>query len=289
MLKNKNIIMDHKFNLELLLHTQKKPDLYSTGENLFWDDPHISQKMLEAHLNPTWDAASRNHNTIDKTVEWLVNYLNLQKGAKILDLGCGPGLYCTRFYQKGFDVIGMDYSRNSINYATSYATENSMDIQYLYQDYLTMDYTSEFDAIFLIYCDFGALSDFNRDKLLQKIYKALKPDGLFVFDVFTRFNKEQPSQRNWYVSDSGFWRPDPHFVLEQSFHYEEENVFLDQYTVIDSRGNFSTYKLWDHYYSKENITQLMKEHGYHVQEVWSDLTGKPYEENTKSLGVVVKK
>lgn len=286
--KKENIIKDNKIRLDLLIDLEKKPELFSTGEKMFWDDPHISQQMLEAHLNPNLDAASLNHKTIDKTVDWLVKYLNLKEDVKLLDLGCGPGLYCTRFSKHGFNVVGMDYSRNSINYALKYACENSLDIQYVYQNYLTMDYSCEFDVITLIYCDFGALSDSDLDILLQKIYKALKPNGVFIFDVFTRFNREQASC-NWYACETGFWRSYPYLVLEQTFHYEEESVFLDQYTVVDSSGNITKYKIWDHYYSIDSISQLMKEHGYLVQDIWSDLTGKPYEDGCKSLGIVVKK
>ncbi|HKM35573.1 MAG TPA: class I SAM-dependent methyltransferase [Lachnospiraceae bacterium] len=289
MKRSKNLILNNNINMELLLNSEKKPDLHATNEEPFWDDPHISQQMLEAHLNPDWDAASYSHKTIDKIVEWLVKYLNLKEHAKILDLGCGPGLYCTRFSQYGFDVVGMDYSRNSISYAKTYADTNGLNIQYIYQDYLTMDYSCEFDAIFLIYCDLGALSDSRRDLLLEKIHKALKPDGIFVFDVLTRYNWEQQPKRNWYMSESGFWRPYSHLVLEQTFDYEEENVYLRQHIIIDSRGEVSTYNLRDHYYSKQTILQLMKKHGYQVQDIWSDLTGKTYEENTKCLGVAAKK
>jgi 2-polyprenyl-3-methyl-5-hydroxy-6-metoxy-1,4-benzoquinol methylase len=288
-LRNQNIIKDNKVDLKLLLDTAKKPDLFSIGEELFWDDPHISQQMLEAHLNPTWDAASYNHKTIDQTVEWLIKHLKLQEGSKILDLGCGPGLYCTRFSQRGLNVTGMDYSKSSIGYAVKNATENNMNIEYIYQNYLTMDYSNEFDAIFFIYCDFGALSDKNRDLLLQKIHKALKPNGVLVFDVFTNLNWEQPSACNWYACETGFWKPYQHLVLEQAFHYEEENVFLDQHTIIDNDGNLTTYKLWDHYYSVETISQVMEKNGYLVQDVWSDLTGKRYEDKSKKLGIVVTK
>lgn len=287
--KSKNLILDNRINMKLLSGFEKKPDLYGEREEPFWDDPHISQQMLEAHLNSEQDAASYKHKTIDGIVEWLVKYLNLKEKAKVLDLGCGPGLYCTRFSRHGLDVVGMDYSKNSINYARKHAESNCLSIQYICQDYLTMDYSCEFDCIFLIYCDFGALSDCSRSLLLQKIHKALKPGGMFIFDVFTRFNWDRQPVRNWYVSESGFWRPFPHFVLEQAFHYEKENVFLKQYIIIDNSGKVSIYNLSDHYYSKQSILQLMEEHGFCIQDIWSNLTGRAYAENTKCLGVTAKK
>ena len=104
-------------NLDKLLHLQQKPDPFTPGEPLFWNDPHISKQMLEVHLNPDIEAASRRPETIDRTVSWLIETLGLKTGASLLDLGCGPGLYTSRFARAGFHVTGVDYSRRSIEYA----------------------------------------------------------------------------------------------------------------------------------------------------------------------------
>ncbi len=145
-----------------------------------------------------------------------------------------------------------------------------------------------FDAILLISCDFGALSDSERDMLLGKICRALKPDGTFIFDVFTRHWFEQTDHRNWYVSGAGFWRPCAHLVLEQDFRYEEADVVLRQHTVIDESGKISVYRIWDHYYSRESVIKLLQENGYKVRDIFSDLTGRPFEEKTKTMGIVAK-
>ena len=39
----------------------QKPRLYAPSTGEFWNDPHISKGMLEAHLNPQVDAATRKH------------------------------------------------------------------------------------------------------------------------------------------------------------------------------------------------------------------------------------
>ena len=120
---------------ESIFCLQEKPEPFSPGEALFWDDPHISAQMLQAHLNPNNDLASRRPETIRRSVEWLVATLDLQPGVSLLDPGCGPGLYAMRLAKKELCVTGVYYSRRSIEYATQVAQQNDLDIEYRYQDY----------------------------------------------------------------------------------------------------------------------------------------------------------
>ncbi|MEJ6950002.1 class I SAM-dependent methyltransferase [Natronospora cellulosivora (SeqCode)] len=173
-------------NFKKILSLLKKPELFERSEEIFWKDPYISEKLLEAHLNPDWEAASRKHSTIEKTVKWLDENVFEKKDSKILDLGCGPGLYASPLAELGYHLTGIDYSRRSIDYASRHAKENGLKIDYIYQNYLKIDYDSDFDVIMLIYCDLGALTNQERDTLLAKIYKALKPGGLFIFDAFKK-------------------------------------------------------------------------------------------------------
>ena len=64
--------------------------VYTTPE--FWADPHISARMLTHHLDPDTNASSRRHEFIDRSAEWLFSALQLSDGARLLDLGSGPGL-----------------------------------------------------------------------------------------------------------------------------------------------------------------------------------------------------
>jgi SAM-dependent methyltransferase len=151
------------------------PPRFEPGEPLFWDDPHISQQMLAFHLNPDVEAASRRPETITRTVNWLMTYLDLKPGDAVLDLGCGPGLYAAQLAGRGLHVTGVDLSRRSIDYARQDAADHGLAIDYRCQNYLALDEPPIYDAVLLIYGD-CARSPRPRDTLLDHIFARL-PGG----------------------------------------------------------------------------------------------------------------
>ncbi len=111
-----------------ILSGTQKPKLWQRSKEEFWDDEHISKSMLEMHLDPNLELASRKADTIKQSVEWLSTIIAPK--SKILDLGCGPGLYTEKLSSLGYDVIGIDYSKRSIAYAKADST-NIMVNQYI--------------------------------------------------------------------------------------------------------------------------------------------------------------
>ncbi len=266
-----------------------KPPLFQPGEKLFWDDPHISKSMLEAHLNPDNDAASRRPVTIDKEVSNLISSGALKPGYKILDLGCGPGLYASRLAEKGIKVTGVDISESSLNYAIAQSKEKGLDIEYRLLNFFGIDYSCEFDAVMQITGELNVFSDEMRDRLLSMLNKALKPGGVLVFDITTRACRKKYGLKNsWYVSDDGFWRPNRHLVLTQGFDYPEDNVWLDRYIVIDD-NNIKIYHNWFHDYDLETIRQVLSRAGFELINTWNDLAGTPYQEGGEWIAIVAGK
>ena len=277
-------------NIEAIKQLQEKPSPFTPGEPLFWDDPHISAQMLKWHLDPNNDVASRQPKTIQKTVDWIIATLGLKPGASILDLGCGPGLYAACLAESGLHVTGVDYSRRSIEYATQYAQQHGLDIQYRYQDYLMLDDEQQYEAALLIYGDLCPLSPTQRQTLLGNVCHALKPGGHFAFDVTTRIHRQKHGNRNgWYAVESGFWKPDPHLVLEEGFDYPEQSIFLDQAIVVEENGKISVYRNWFQDYDRATIIAELEQAGFAVQSIWDDLLGTPFTDDMEWIGLVAQR
>lgn len=267
----------------------KKPKLYAQSTSKFWDDKHISKMMLKAHLNPTLEAASRKHDFIDKSVKWIETIAPRQRYNKVLDLGCGPGMYTHRLANKGYKVTGIDFSKRSIGYAKNKAEKQGYNIEYIYKNYLEIEYSSEFDVILLIYCDYAVLTHDQRKALLGKIYTAMKKGAKFIFDVFTPKQYEDDEEtHNWYLEESGFWRPQKHICLESNYIYDD-NIRLNQYIVLDKEGNVNAYRIWHRYYTEKMIRKELEESGFVKTQIYSDVTGKPYCNDSKTICIVAEK
>lgn len=250
-------------NIKNIIKASTKPALYTPGSAQMWTDEYISTQLLEVHLNQHLDLASRNEKTIDTTIDWILGKTCGEK-LNILDLGCGPGLYTSKFAEKGHIVTGLDFSKSSIDYATKTAETTGLDITYRRQDYLTFDEENKYDLIIMIFTDFGVLHPQQRQTLLANIHRALKPGGTFLFDVLNNNAPvKETGNRSWEMAEKGFWRPAPFIALSESFYYEEEDVSLNQHLVIDESGACESYRFWIHTFTHAKLEKLLQTGGFH--------------------------
>jgi 2-polyprenyl-3-methyl-5-hydroxy-6-metoxy-1,4-benzoquinol methylase len=240
-----------------IINKSGKPQLYEKGNSVMWTDSHISKQLLDVHLNSEIDLASRKTETINSTVEWILESTDLTN-LNILDLGCGPGLYSEKLAKEGYKVTGVDFSSHSIKYAKKEADKKNLDIKYINENYLELDLEeNSFDLVILIYTDFGVLLPPERDKLLEVIKKVLKPNGIFIFDVLNDKSIEsKTSPKSWEVSKQGFWKDKPYLALSDSYFYEK---------------NINVYRFWTHFFSHSDLSKILNDHGYNKVSFYEDV------------------
>lgn len=255
-----------------LLDTLKTPALYEKGNASMWEDDYISRHLLELHLDQDSDTASRKRGTIEKTIRW-IETLQDNRQKTILDLGCGPGLYCELLAEHGHRVTGVDFSKRSIAYARESALKKDLEIDYLQMDYLDLSFENQFDLVIMIFCDFDVLVPHERTRLLKNIHRALKPGGLFVFDTL---NHKAPDSmkipvKSWEVSNGGFWKNGPYLALSETSHYQEAQVILQQHVICSDPDQILVYRFWTHYYQHEILESILNKGGFTVEQVCKDL------------------
>lgn len=239
--------------------------------------------MLATHLDPDTDLASRKPDVIDRTVDWVCTLL--PRGAELLDIGCGPGLYTSRFARRGLRVTGLDFSGRSIAWAREHDTGST----YILMDYLEMAFDSQFDMITLIWCDYGALIPEDRRKLLDNIRHALKPGGLFLFDVATQRRYEGFAESTAWEAcgNGGFWSTSPYICLSAQYCYEGR-IGVSRYVILEDE-NVRCFNIWDTGFTKESLEEELRLGGFDPVACYADAEGRAYNGNSPTLCALARK
>lgn len=269
----------------------EKPNPFSvyTAREL-WTDEHTSEQMLALHLDGKIDVSSRRTSFIDSSVRWMSEHFVLSESSRVIDFGCGPGLYTSRFARLGAEVVGIDFSSRSIEYARARANRENYEVTYIEADYLEFQPEGTFDLLTMIMCDFCALSPVQRGTMLSKFEQLLSNNGCIVLDVHTlrAFDDKQEGLTVEKNQLNGFWSARPYFGFVASFKYENEMVSLDKYTIVEEHRQREIYN-WLQYFTPESLEREVHAAGLRVDELYGDVAGGPYNPDAAEFAVVLKR
>jgi SAM-dependent methyltransferase len=270
------------------LHKRPEPFSVYTAADL-WTDEYVSARMLEFHLDPANDLASRRPEAIDRIVTWLDTRLDLD-GKAVCDLGCGPGLYAGRMAMHGARVTGVDFSARSLAYARRSADAKRLAIAYRQADYLKDELPAGQDIVTLIYGDYCVLSPQQRRALLERIRAMLKPGGHFVFDVFSRLQFGQLSEefRCERRLMNGFWAEGDYFGFKAVHLYPELHLALDRYLIVEPARVREIYN-WMQYFTPGEISDELAQAGFDTAEIFDLVAGGRWIEKAEPFGVLARR
>jgi ubiquinone/menaquinone biosynthesis C-methylase UbiE len=269
-----------------------RPEPWSEGDNLPWNDPAFSERMLKEHLTQEHNHASRRDGWIERHVAWVRQVTAIQPPARVLDLACGPGLYTTRLARLGHPCQGIDFSPASIRHARQTADAEGLDCTYLEADLRQADFGEGFDLAMLL---FGELNVFRRQDaqtILTKARQALKPGGWLVLEPQTLDSVRSQGQAGstWYTSAGGLFSPQPYLALEESFWYAERQTAVIRYVVIDAASAaLSLYSSSVQGYTQDEYRQLLEQSGFEQVRFYPSLAGDPHPDLEGMLAITARR
>jgi len=275
-----------------IVQRQAIPKPWAEGEKIPWNDPDFSQRMLREHLSQEHDAASRRFATIDRHVAWIHHEVLSGKPNRLLDLGCGPGLYTSRLARLGHECVGIDFSPASIAYAREQAQAENLRCTYLQQDIRMADYGAGYGLALLIFGEFNVFSPTDAASILQKAHRALAENGLLLLEPHTfaavRKMGEQPP--TWYSAPSGLFSARPHLCLSESFWDAKGNVATERYFILDAlTGEVTRHAASMQAYTDEQYLSLLVECGFGEVAFYPSLTGIVDEAQSELMAIVARK
>ncbi|SHF59445.1 Methyltransferase domain-containing protein [Fodinibius roseus] len=138
-----------------------------------WFDSPLYEKLY----------ANRDEEEAAQLIELLEETLSLQQCSKILDLGCGRGRHSINLSKKGYQVTGIDLSKQAIATAREKARAEGIDnIRFKVRD-MRDPLPETFDAVVNLFTTFGYFkSDTENASVFDSVRQMLVPGGIFVLD-----------------------------------------------------------------------------------------------------------
>lgn len=119
----------------------------------------------------------------EEDVVRIVELLDLEPGAEILDCPCGHGRISNALAERGFRVTGIDASEFFLDRARRAAQELGVEVDYVQGDMRALPWDSRFDALVNWFTSFGYFSDAQNKDVLRQFHDVLKPGGRLILET----------------------------------------------------------------------------------------------------------
>ncbi|MEZ6009890.1 MAG: methyltransferase domain-containing protein [Planctomycetota bacterium] len=218
------------------------PVPWADGEKIPWHQAAFSRRMLEEHLSQEHDAASRRGPTIDRQVAWIHEALLGGRPTRVLDLGCGPGLYTARLAALGHTCVGIDVSPASIEYARAYAQEHALDCRYVLGDVRDVDLGGDHELVLCVFGEINVFRPADAGAILRRAGQVLGDDGVLLLEAHT-FQGVQAlgaSGSSFSTHSSGLFGDAPYMQLSESFWDASSCTATTRWWIVDVDSGYVT-------------------------------------------------
>jgi cyclopropane fatty-acyl-phospholipid synthase-like methyltransferase len=149
---------------------------------------------------------------------------DLEKGALVLDIGCGTGSTLIKGLEKGWEITGVDVSPSAIEQCRKRLDERGLACDLITSDLIDLEIKEKKFDLILCHYVLGALSEEKRRLASLKIMEMLSEGGSILFEDlasgdFREGNGELIEERT-FKKGNGITQ---HFFLEE----ELSNLFGD--------------------------------------------------------------
>jgi len=243
------------------------PRPWRDGTQLPWNDPEFSARVLPVHLDATTHMASRSDSVVRRHVAWLRNQMLGRPTAgdrpHVLDLGCGPGLYCHALARAGWQATGLDFSPAAIAHARVAALDGDLPCAFLEADLTALrpgdlGDLPPVDVVTFWFGEFHSFPPATAATLLQVIAGTLRRDGIFVLEYQPRESFVEESSQQWDACESSVFSDTPHLWLREHAWDDETRAEITVHWILEAAtGRLRRYAQCHQAYAWEELVALL--------------------------------
>ncbi len=170
----------------------------------------------------------------DRWAEYIASFLP-EGSLRIADCACGTGEITLRLARLGHIMTGVDISEDMLSVASEKARKAALKIPFICQDMAKLTLHRPQDAV-VCACDGVNYLDSMEDaeEFFSAAYNALKPKGMLLFDISSKYKLANVLDCNTFAEDDGerayIWKncydPESRLIsMELSFYEKQGDMY----------------------------------------------------------------
>ena len=194
------------------------------------------------------------------------------RNGKICECACGTGGLTIPLYRRGFQMTGVDISREMLWAAAQKSRKLGIAMPFVQQDMKALNLHRPMDAV-LATCD-GVNYLLTEEDLLsffRAAHRAIKPGGALIFDVSTPYKLKNVLCSGLMAED----RENITYMWQNSWNERQKTVSLDLVFFVREKDNqyrrieeHQKQRAWDEKTLKENLWHA----GFRAVSIYGDFT-----------------
>ena len=242
-----------------------------------WWDIYFGElymRMFETILTPERTA---------QEVAGVMTMLDLEPGARILDLCCGQGRHAVPLSQAGYHLTGLDRSVYLLGQAKMAANAAGVSPQWVRGDMRQLPWRGEFDACLSMFSSFGYFEDdAENEHVLHQVARALRPGGTFLLDAA---NRDYCLLRLW---PNTWQRLGQAAILEETTFDGLTSRFTTTFSWVDE-GQWESLTHVVRHYTAPEMTGMLERAGLTPVAYYGDFEGEGFDLYSSRLIVIAEK
>ncbi len=218
---------------------------------------------------------NRDYTEAKRFMDNLTQHLSIQEDETILDLACGKGRHSIYLNSLGYDVTGVDLSKNSITHAKGFENDR---LDFEVHD-MTKPYSNDFHFVFNLFTSFGYFEN-EEDNLntIKGIKSNLKENGIGVID-FLNAN---------FIID-GLIPEETKVVDELNFHIKRfvKDGFIHKQIDFSDQGQDFSFTEKVKAITLEEFQSYFEAAGLTLLEIYGDYNLSKYQKNTSPRLILI--
>lgn len=240
--------------------------------------------------------------------DFLVQNLNCEPGARVLDVPCGNGRLTFELANRGYRVTGVDLAQEFIAEARSRARDGitnppaklrtltqplpegeekiaggsdfSASAQFILGDMRNIEGVGVYDGAFCFGNSFGFLEYSDMEKFLAGVARALKPGARFLVNTAMAAESVLPDFEEQSCHEMG------DIVMTIKERYVAEESCVDSEYIFERNGVTDSRKAKHWIYTVAEIRRMLEHAGFEVVNCFGSLQGEAFKLGERELFVV---